>query len=331
MAFRVKNWAKFQHFNRRRPTWIKLHHDLLEDSDFHDLPVESRALLPMLWLLASEFPEGEVTRSNKDVALRVHWPYLAFLAAAKPLFDAGFIVFDGKSATEFLICDAQVNDSKEEFLISSANARDSLIARSNKDSENQRIRESEEQSLSNGESSIGTLSSNKENQQQSARGLFDDDDASQGDATARAIEFWNDMAGKAGLPKVIRVTGPRRAKVIARLRQVGGIDGWKAVLERVARSDFLCGRLSGREWQCGLDFILSPSKIEKLMEGNYDNKRQNGHQQTRPIGRRQSAIEALEAHRLARQAEDERGRDAEMAEAENHAERGRAGGMDDDY
>lgn len=51
---RIKNWHKFQHFKDRRPPWIKLYRDLLDDVEWHDLdPVASKALV-MLWLIASE-------------------------------------------------------------------------------------------------------------------------------------------------------------------------------------------------------------------------------------------------------------------------------------
>ena len=54
MFLTPKNWHAFQHYNKRNPPWIKLHRALLDDYEFSQLPVESRALAPMLWLIASE-------------------------------------------------------------------------------------------------------------------------------------------------------------------------------------------------------------------------------------------------------------------------------------
>jgi hypothetical protein len=51
---RIKNWKRFQHFNDRRPIWIKLYRDLLDDVEWHELPAKPAKLLTMLWLLASE-------------------------------------------------------------------------------------------------------------------------------------------------------------------------------------------------------------------------------------------------------------------------------------
>lgn len=56
---RIKNWEKFQHYAKRRPPWIKLYHDLLDDIDWHKLSGDSAKLLISLWLLASE-KDGEL-------------------------------------------------------------------------------------------------------------------------------------------------------------------------------------------------------------------------------------------------------------------------------
>lgn len=54
-----KNWTSFQHYKDRAPPWIRLHRGLLDDYEFQCLPVASRALAPMLWLLASAETSGE--------------------------------------------------------------------------------------------------------------------------------------------------------------------------------------------------------------------------------------------------------------------------------
>lgn len=51
---RIKNWSKFQHFKDRKPPWIKLYRDLLDDMEWHLLDAEASKLLVMLWLIASE-------------------------------------------------------------------------------------------------------------------------------------------------------------------------------------------------------------------------------------------------------------------------------------
>ena len=50
----VKNWAKFQHFKNRKPPWVKLYRDLLDDMEWHRLDPMAAKILVMLWLIASE-------------------------------------------------------------------------------------------------------------------------------------------------------------------------------------------------------------------------------------------------------------------------------------
>ncbi len=72
-SLKVKDWAHFQHFKDRRPPWIKLYRDLLDDPDWHDLDGESAKNLVMLWLLASEdkTTQGTLPKSVKKIAFRL--------------------------------------------------------------------------------------------------------------------------------------------------------------------------------------------------------------------------------------------------------------------
>lgn len=56
---RIKNFSKFQHFKDRRPPWVKLYRDILDDPDWHELDAESAKILVMLWLIASEDEEQQ--------------------------------------------------------------------------------------------------------------------------------------------------------------------------------------------------------------------------------------------------------------------------------
>lgn len=56
---KIKNWSKFQHFKDRRPLWIKLYRDLLDDRLWNELDPLSSKVLVTLWLLASEDSEME--------------------------------------------------------------------------------------------------------------------------------------------------------------------------------------------------------------------------------------------------------------------------------
>ena len=109
-------------------------------------------------------------------------------------------------------------------------------------------------------------------------------------ATAsEAVEAFNAMAAKAGLPKVQKFTTVRRKQLAQRLKDCGGIDGWRAAMDKVAASDFLTGRKT--TWRADFDFILQATSFTKIMEGSYDNRQ---HQQgARKPGQGYSAQDAL--------------------------------------
>lgn len=54
MTLRIKGWEQFQHFKDRRPPWIKLYRDILDDPDWHELSDKASKHLVMFWLIASE-------------------------------------------------------------------------------------------------------------------------------------------------------------------------------------------------------------------------------------------------------------------------------------
>lgn len=56
---KIKNWERFQHYRGRRPLWIKLYRDLLDDHEWHLLDPFSAKTLVSLWLIASE-NDGEL-------------------------------------------------------------------------------------------------------------------------------------------------------------------------------------------------------------------------------------------------------------------------------
>jgi hypothetical protein len=89
-----KNWGEFQHYKDRAPAWIKLHRKLLDDYAFSRLPVASRALAPLLWLLASEYEGGQITATNEELAFRFRMTEKELVNALQPLIDNGFFQSD---------------------------------------------------------------------------------------------------------------------------------------------------------------------------------------------------------------------------------------------
>ena len=91
-TMRPKNWAEFQHYRNRRPPWIKLHRAILDDFDFCCLPLASKALAPLLWLLAADETDGTLPADAERIAHRLRWTVQDVSAGLKPLIEKGFMV-----------------------------------------------------------------------------------------------------------------------------------------------------------------------------------------------------------------------------------------------
>ena len=94
---KVKNWAAFQHYKDRSPPWIKLHRELLDDFAFTSLPLASKALAPLLWLLAAETQDGSVSLDAEWLAWRLRIAVSDVEAGLSPLIEKGFLIPDSKA------------------------------------------------------------------------------------------------------------------------------------------------------------------------------------------------------------------------------------------
>lgn len=92
MLLKPKNWEKFQHYKDRSPPWVKLHKSLLDDRVFMRLPLASKALAPLLWLLASDSKTGEFDASIDELEFRLRISGDDLKQGLKPLIDNGFFV-----------------------------------------------------------------------------------------------------------------------------------------------------------------------------------------------------------------------------------------------
>jgi len=84
---RIKNWDTYQHYKDRKPPWIKLYRDILDDPEWHELSGDDAKSLVMLWLIASESTDGSIpniktlsfrlrikeTQVNQLLARLSHW------------------------------------------------------------------------------------------------------------------------------------------------------------------------------------------------------------------------------------------------------------------
>jgi hypothetical protein len=87
-----KNWNTFQHYRDRCPPWIKLHREILNDKQFMCLPLASKAIAPLLWLLASESKDGQFEASTDELSFRLRITNKEVEEGLKPLINNGFFI-----------------------------------------------------------------------------------------------------------------------------------------------------------------------------------------------------------------------------------------------
>jgi hypothetical protein len=85
-----RDWIDHQHYKDRNPPWIKLHKKLLNNRAFMCLPLASKALAPLLWLLASESKDGTFLATYEELEFRLRITRKDLEVGLKPLIDNGF-------------------------------------------------------------------------------------------------------------------------------------------------------------------------------------------------------------------------------------------------
>lgn len=92
------------------------------------------------------------------------------------------------------------------------------------------------------------------------------------DAARMAVVVYNAAAERCGWAQCLRLNPTRSAHIKHRLKEAGGIDGWRAAMDRAEQSEFLTGG-SRNGWLPNIDFFLQQSSFQKLIEGGYDRAR----------------------------------------------------------
>lgn len=82
-----------------------------------------------------------------------------------------------------------------------------------------------------------------------------------------ALTLFNQTAEELGLPTARKLSEARRKKLISTLSEHGP-DGWAEAMQRLRESPHCRGQ-NDRSWKADLDFLLTPSKFLRLIEGAY--------------------------------------------------------------
>ena len=85
---------------------------------------------------------------------------------------------------------------------------------------------------------------------------------------AEVMEKFNSVC--VSLPRVQNITPQRRKAIMAALKQLGDTD-ISELFRKTAASDWLSGR-NNKGWSADFDWVLEPSHLVRIMEGNYDQK-----------------------------------------------------------
>jgi hypothetical protein len=84
----------------------------------------------------------------------------------------------------------------------------------------------------------------------------------------KAVAYWNESAIRIGLTRVQKLTPARKQKLAARLRD-NGLDEWRRAVDKLGASRFCTGK-NDKNWRADFDFLTSPEKFIRVLEGKYD-------------------------------------------------------------
>lgn len=86
---------------------------------------------------------------------------------------------------------------------------------------------------------------------------------------SQALDEFHEVAEECGLSAVQKFSPSRQKKLSARLKDCGGLEGWRHAMAKIRGSPFLRGE-NERGWRANFDWIVKAENFTKLMEGAYD-------------------------------------------------------------
>lgn len=92
--YQIPNWSSYQSYKDRKPSWLRLHVQLIDNYEFQQLSDYSQALLPQLWILASEHDDptsGIIKYDLERIVFRLRKDKRKILAALDELEKQSFI------------------------------------------------------------------------------------------------------------------------------------------------------------------------------------------------------------------------------------------------
>ena len=90
------------------------------------------------------------------------------------------------------------------------------------------------------------------------------------DKAKKVCEYFNKVIAGRGMPLVHALTSKRKSIINSRLKEYGS-EQMKLVIDKAASSGFLNG---SHGWMASFDWIMRPNNFVKVLEGNYDDRKQ---------------------------------------------------------
>ena len=87
-------------------------------------------------------------------------------------------------------------------------------------------------------------------------------------------ELYNSVCGS--YPRLAKMSQSRKKAIHARLRTGYTIDDFSVLFKKAEASDFLKGK-NNRNWSADFDWLIRDSNMAKVLEGKYDNKKEERH------------------------------------------------------
>ena len=85
-------------------------------------------------------------------------------------------------------------------------------------------------------------------------------------------DLWNKIFKNSSIPIVNTIRNARLRSLRARIKENPILEFWEKYFARIKSSDFLSGRAS--DWRATIDWVLSPTNMDKILDGNYDDAKE---------------------------------------------------------
>jgi len=97
-----------------------------------------------------------------------------------------------------------------------------------------------------------------------------------------AHRLYNETAKTLGLPTARVLNKSRKRALALRIKEAGGLDGFRDALANLGKSSFLQGQ-NDRGWRADLEFVCQAKSFAKLMDGAYTDRNQTSNSTRRVL------------------------------------------------